>query len=191
ALVEWGRDWAWTASHEVLEILADPFGSRLVAGDAPDATGNRVEFLVEVCDPCQEFGYTVNGVFVGDFYTPHYFDPVAASGVRYSFNGSLSGPRTVAPGGYLTWRDPNTDEWWQKSFFDNQEKVTKIGHIQPTAGRSLRGAIDGLMWQQRPKKSRAAARRLTATLRRQSRVSRASVAQALALRQQVDSMKDV
>ena len=35
-----------------------------------------MEFLVEVCDPCEvpALGYTVNGVRVSDFYTPRYFD---------------------------------------------------------------------------------------------------------------------
>jgi hypothetical protein len=184
ALVEWGRDWPWTASHEALEMLADPFESRLIAGEAPDGTGRRVEFLVEVSDPCQEFGYTVNGIFLSDFYTPEYFDPVTAPGVRYSFNGSLTGPRTVAPGGYVTWHDPVTDDWWQKTFFDSQEAVQNIGPIIPPAGRSFRGTIDLLMWRKRPRKSRAAAARLTSAAKKRKAAARASESQAASLRQQ-------
>ena len=59
-------------------MLADPFGNRLVAGDGPNpARPGRVEFLVEVCDPCEApaLGYTVNGIRVSDFYTPEYFSP--------------------------------------------------------------------------------------------------------------------
>ena len=36
ALVDLTSDWTVTASHECLEMLADPFGNRLVAGDSPD-----------------------------------------------------------------------------------------------------------------------------------------------------------
>ena len=36
ALVDLTPDWTVTASHECLEMLADPFGNRLVAGDSPD-----------------------------------------------------------------------------------------------------------------------------------------------------------
>ena len=88
AVVEAGDSWSLTASHEVLEMLADPFGNRVVAGPSPKPDQGRVEFLVEVCDPSedQEFAYTVNDVLVSDFYTPHYFDPVSQDGVRYSFN---------------------------------------------------------------------------------------------------------
>ena len=51
ALVQHGQGWSLTASHEVLEMLADPFGRRLVAGESPVRGQGRVKFLVEVCDP--------------------------------------------------------------------------------------------------------------------------------------------
>src|SRR5215471_9382345 len=78
AYVEYGPTWSLTASHEALEMLADPTGLRFVAGDAPLTESERVEFLVEVCDPCQgaDNAYTVNGVLVSDFYTPAYFEPL-------------------------------------------------------------------------------------------------------------------
>jgi len=108
ALVTAGDDWPLTACHEILEMLANPFGNRVIAGDSPKSDQGRVEFLVEVCDPSEaaEFGYTVNGVLVSDFYTPNYFDPIQAPGVRYSFTGALTEPRQVVAGGYLSWHEP-------------------------------------------------------------------------------------
>ena len=47
----------------------------------------------------------MNGVLVSDFYTPHYFDPMKAPGVRYSFTGKITGPRVVLRGGYLSWKE--------------------------------------------------------------------------------------
>ena len=35
ALVQFSDAWSLTASHETLEMLADPFGNRLVAGRSP------------------------------------------------------------------------------------------------------------------------------------------------------------
>ena len=83
-----------------MEMLVDPTGVRFVTGDAPSAESDRVEFLVEVCDPCQgaDNAYTVNGVLVSDFYTPAYFEPLFTSGSRYSFCGKLRSPRDVLPG---------------------------------------------------------------------------------------------
>ena len=37
--------WSLTASHECLEMLADPFGNRLIAGDSPKPDQGRVQIL--------------------------------------------------------------------------------------------------------------------------------------------------
>jgi hypothetical protein len=144
ALVQASNDWSLTASHEVLEMLADPFGNRLVAGNSVRPGQGRVEYLVEVCDPSEaaNFGYTVNGVMASDFYSPRFFDPVAAEGVRYSFTSAITKPRQVLRGGYLSWHDPVTDHWWQSTWFSgNKPKFRDLGVF---TGRveSLRSEID-------------------------------------------------
>jgi hypothetical protein len=103
-------------SHEMLEMLADPFGSRFVPGDSPMPDQGRVNFLVEVCDPSEaaEFGYTINNLLVSDFYTPQYFDPVKSAGVRYSYTGAITEPRQVLRGGYLSWQDPISKHFFQE-----------------------------------------------------------------------------
>lgn len=139
-------EWQLAASHECLEMLADPFGNRLVPGDSPKTDQGRVEFLVEVCDPSEasQFGYTVNGILVSDFYTPNYFDPVVAPGVRYSFKGFITEPRQVLNGGYLSWHDPGTDHWWQE-LVDQDETVSfrDLGILKTSDG-SIRSQIDRL-----------------------------------------------
>ncbi|HEY2138731.1 MAG TPA: hypothetical protein VGH00_01525, partial [Chthoniobacterales bacterium] len=102
-LITSGEGWSLTASHETMEMLADPFGNRLIAGPSIMKGQGRVSYLVEVCDPSEAsaFAYTVNDILVSDFYTPSYFDPVKAAGVRYSFTGAITGPRQVLKGGYL------------------------------------------------------------------------------------------
>ena len=145
ALVQFSDAWSLTASHETLEMLADPFGNRLVAGKSPKRAQGRVNFLVEVCDPCedQQFAYTVNGVTVSDFYTPHFFDPVAESSVRYSYTGAVKGPRTILQGGYLSWGVPETNEWFQMTWFDTAKPVFRsLGVLSGTG--SLRATIDRL-----------------------------------------------
>ena len=138
AYVEYGPSWSLSASHEVLEMLADPAGTRLIAGDSP-TDGERVEFLVEVCDPCQDAtnAYTVNGVLVSDFYTPAYFEPSFTQGSKYSFCGTLRKPRDVLPGGYLTWRSPTSSRWFQ---IDGNDNVKDLGLVAGSMG--FRNAID-------------------------------------------------
>lgn len=125
ALIEYGPGWSVTASHEALELLADPWGNRLRAGDllqeAVDLglTPGRVNYLVEVCDPSEAaaFTYSVNGIPVSDFLTPHYYDPAGTSGQRYSFTGAISRPRQVLPGGYITWQSVLDQQWCQLRMF--------------------------------------------------------------------------
>jgi hypothetical protein len=113
ALIEASDAWSVTVSHEILELIADPFGNRLVAAAHPTEPGQRVKYLVEICDPCQSRWYPVNGVPVSDFYTQRYFDPVRVDGVRYSFTGALEFPLQVLDGGYVTWIDPASSALYQ------------------------------------------------------------------------------
>ena len=94
ALVALTTNWPVFMSHEVLEMLVDPQGTLTRAGNSLKPGQGRVEYLIEVCDPCQasKFAYSVNSVLVSDFYTPQYFDPIKSSGVRYSFSGEVGGP---------------------------------------------------------------------------------------------------
>lgn len=144
SLIEYSDSWSLTASHEMLEMLLDPWGNRLVAGRSPKPDQGVVEFLVEAADPSEdpEDGYTINGLLVSDFLTPHFYDPVAAPGVRYSFTGKLDGPRKVIKGGYLSWREPVTDHWWQQTWFEGDQPTFRdLGRMTDRTG-SLRSAID-------------------------------------------------
>jgi hypothetical protein len=144
ALITMSDSWSLTASHEMLEMLADPFGDRVIAGKSPKRDQGRVEFLVEVCDPSEaaEFAYTVNDILVSDFYTPHYFDPRRSTATRYSFTDAVKGPRQVLRGGYLSWHDPVSDRWWQQTFFRARRQFRDLGVFDATA-RSIRAWIDG------------------------------------------------
>lgn len=142
ALVRAGTNWSLTASHECLEMLADPSGDRLVAGNSVLPQQGRVQYLVEVCDPCESAscGYSVDGVLVSDFYTPQYFDPLPSPSVRYSFTGALPGPRAVLEGGYLSWLFPVTGHMWQLRVEDGHRRFSDIGRA-PSAG-ALRAFAD-------------------------------------------------
>ena len=171
ALVGHDSDWSLTASHECLEMLADPFGNRLIAGKSIKAGQGRVEYLVEVSDPSEAaaFAYTVNGITVSDFYTPSYFDPHQAVGVRYSFTGAITKPREVLRGGYLSWHHPPSDHWFQAQFFGTKLKFVDLGPLARN-GQSIRAQIDSLtirpqMNAMRGKGQQSRLRSLTASAR--------------------------
>jgi hypothetical protein len=143
ALITYGSSWSLTASHEMLEMLADPFGNRLVPGRSPKRGQGRVEFLVEVCDPSEaaRFAYTVNDILVSDFYTPRFFDPVRSEGVRYSFTAAIERPRHILRGGYLSWHDPVSDHWWQQVWFSDRKQFRDLGVFEASV-ESLRAEVD-------------------------------------------------
>ena len=193
ALVQYDADWSLTASHETLEMLGDPFGNRLVAGTSPKAKQGRVNFLVEVCDPSEDrpFAYTVNGVTVSDFYTPHFFDPVTSPGVRYSFSGAITKPRHILRGGYLSWVVPATNEWFQQVWFNTAKPVYRsLGVLSGKITGSLRSNIDRLTPTplETIKPAAGSAARLAACASFDD-VSAASAGRADSLRRQIKQIK--
>ncbi|MGZ4734595.1 MAG: hypothetical protein ACXV8R_03240 [Acidimicrobiia bacterium] len=191
ALVEFGPSWSLTASHECLEMLADPFGNRLVAGQSPKKGQGRVEFLVEVCDPSEDeaFAYHCNNVLVSDFYTPRYFEPTKTTGVRYSFTGAITEPRQVLSGGYLSWHDPTSNHWFQQTFFGTKSSFRDIG-VLAHDGRSLREQIDTLTPQtKRLSHLGADSKLLTATADSLEMAETATGARASAWRAQISTLK--
>ncbi|MFK0203378.1 hypothetical protein [Streptomyces lavendulae] len=191
SLIEFSDSWSLTASHEMLEMLADPFGNRLVSGKSPHPDQGQARFLVEVADPSEadEFGYTVNGLLVSDFFTPHFYDPVTVPGTRYSFGGHITAPRTILRGGYISWEDAATGEWWQQTWFEgNKPKFRGLGKLSGSG--SIREAIDAqtktvsrLAVSGPSSKSFLAARTLTA------RVKESTGARADEWRAQIERLK--
>lgn len=160
ALISAGSTWSITASHECLELLVDPTGSRLYPsvgiglenGDFKDLPETKFEYLVEICDPSEgaDFAYMINGVAVSDFYTSHYFDPVTLPSVRYSFGGKITRPRQLLKGGYLSWRDPDGKSFRQARLFEGPEIVTIPIPPEAMGKRPLRGLVDQYSGARRP-----------------------------------------
>jgi hypothetical protein len=141
ALVEASDAWSVMVSHEVLELVADKYGNRLVAAEHPLAR-RRVNYLLEVCDPCQGTWYPVNGIPLADFYTPRYFDPVRADGVRYSYTGEIVAPLQILDGGYVSWVDPEDSGLYQLAGGD-EEPVLIAGLPELALGSApLRTVVD-------------------------------------------------
>ena len=143
ALVAASDTWSVTVSHEVLELVADPFGNRLIAAAHPLDPRQRVKYLLEVCDPCQAMWYPVNGVPVSDFYTPRYFDPVGVDRSRYSFTGALEYPRQILEGGYLSWIDPADSGLYQLAAGESEPVLIADLAQLARSTAPLRTVVDG------------------------------------------------
>jgi len=151
SVVRFDPHWRLNASHETLEMLADPLGTKTIEGPPPPQAQDRlpklerVLYLVEICDPCQSdrFAYETNGELVSDFVTPHYYHPNGATGVQYSVLGNVTTPHTVLEGGYVTFFDP-VDQCcyqviWKKG---GKAEIRKFDEIKSTNGKNLRELVD-------------------------------------------------
>lgn len=114
AVVRAHSNWTVTASHELLEMLVDPHGDRLIEGSdiQPEHHQRRVQYLVEVCDPCQVYDYPIGTVSVSDFVTPEYFK--TNGGGKVDLLGRLSSSFEVPKGCHLSWWDAGDKRWHQK-----------------------------------------------------------------------------
>jgi hypothetical protein len=143
------NSWTIDASHETIEMLVDPAGNRLQASRAIEIadkgvrdTPGEFQYLVEACDPCEanQYAYSINGISVSDFITPHFYDPVVTSAVRDSFSGHITAPRQLLPGGYISFVDPRADELKQILWLDKAPVERTLGQAK---GLSLRAFVDG------------------------------------------------
>ena len=131
ALVAYAPNWTLVASHELIEMLVDPFGTRIVPGPSLDPAHpqNRVQYLLEACDPVQDakYAYTINGVVVSNFIAPAFHDPAGTNAARYDFTGAVTGPRDVLSNGYISWLDDAGGGWFQLTNFEGDpNRITAL-----------------------------------------------------------------
>lgn len=107
-----GGLWTVTFSHELLEMLLDPYINLTVADSA-----TRRSYSFEACDAVEadELGYKINGIQVSDFALPSYFEPdiTLAKTHKRSFCGHVTKPFELASGGYASFLDWSTGEYSQ------------------------------------------------------------------------------
>lgn len=111
----YGEDWACTASHELLEMLADPT-INLTVFEENTANGG-VLYAYEVCDACEDekFAYKIDGVLVSDFVYPAWFESFRKTG-QFDFMKKISKPLQLLSGGYIgMYNIKNGGGWTQKT----------------------------------------------------------------------------
>jgi len=152
-------DASWTidASHEIVEMLVDPYGNRMqtsqaiaIQGDGVVDASGTFDYLVEACDPCEadNFAYEIDGIEVSDFITPDFYDAGARSGTQYSFMGSVTRPRQLLKGGYISYI--GSDGQWQQILWVNPGPPTYNPQLAAKLGegsecRSWREAVHATM----------------------------------------------
>jgi hypothetical protein len=111
----YGYSWTVTMSHEILEMLADPWIIMTMFQQYTDTTGRL--WAYEVCDACEadQYGYKIGNVLVSDFIFPAWFHAEYTSLThRFDFMRYITAPLTILPGGYALYFDvgSSTSHGW-------------------------------------------------------------------------------
>jgi hypothetical protein len=110
-----GNQWTVTASHELLEMLADP-EINLTVFVQPSQQGGTL-YAYEVCDACEadELGYDIDGTMVSDFVYPAWFEPSRQPGsAQFDYASQIQAPLQVLPGGYIGVFDVTSGTGWHQ-----------------------------------------------------------------------------
>jgi hypothetical protein len=164
AVLRYGEDYTLTVSHEIIEMLIDPYGDRVISAEefccedcmlgkqpAPAEVQGGIEILVEVADPSQHinFGYKIwadgENIRVSDFYYPSYFDLTYKSGTKYSHTGAITRPKEILSGGYASFRN-RLGEWWQVFNVSGKLIYKKVGEGTPLSSVDVQTVLTGVLW---------------------------------------------
>jgi hypothetical protein len=114
--MDFGGHWTVTASHELLEMRADPGINLTALVPSQDGTGGLL-FAYENCDACEadQFGYQINDTLVSDFVFPAWFEPFRAEGsTQFDFCNYINAPFELLSGGYIGVYDILAGSGWSQ-----------------------------------------------------------------------------
>jgi hypothetical protein len=97
--------WTSNLSHEVLELVADPFLNLFARGPHPKFN-REVFYYREVCDPVQASTYKISGVTVSNFVLPHFYNAMGDDDRRNDFLSEGVKPFSWLEQGYVGFWDP-------------------------------------------------------------------------------------
>jgi len=156
------ENWSVALSHEVLELLADPWGKHFAHyistqpityfTDQSLTQQNtklieQQDWLVEVCDAVEanEDGYIVSGVPVSNFVAQAYYNASANSHLDYrnllTRTSTDFSPFPIRKNGYLSFIDSNTREiyqiFWRDQENQGQPYFIYLGVLPPDDGKAV------------------------------------------------------
>jgi len=140
-----GTSWSVTASHELLEMLADPNINLTVFVQNADTNGTL--YAYEVCDACEDdsFGYQINNITVSDFVYPTWFETFRAEGsTPFDRMNRIQKPLQLLAGGYIgVFNVTEGSGWQQQTAEKNPLNLRHRGHV---GSRRERRSVPRTQW---------------------------------------------
>jgi hypothetical protein len=128
---QYGQKVSVTVSHEVLEMLGDPWINLAAQSD------DGKFYASEACDAVEadNLGYPVDGVTMSDFVTPHWFGHGAGP---VDCKQRIANAFELAAGGYISVFDPASGQGWQQ--INAQQNAAKLSPAELIHSRARVGS---------------------------------------------------
>jgi hypothetical protein len=120
--LQYGMQWTVTASHELLEMLADP-DINLTAFNQTSETAGTL-YAYEVCAACEDdsLGYDIDGTLVSDFVYPTWFEFFWTEGAtQFDYQNKITRPLELLKGGYIGAFDIASGGGWHQITADLEQ----------------------------------------------------------------------
>jgi hypothetical protein len=139
-----GTSWSVTASHELLEMLADPNINLSVFVQNENTSG--ILYAYEVCDACEDdsYGYQINNVLVSDFVYPAWFETFRPEGTQFDRMNQIQTPLQLLPGGYIGIFNISSGSGWQQQ--TAEKHALNLRSRAPVGSRRERRSISYNLW---------------------------------------------
>lgn len=135
----YGEPWSVTASHELLEMIADPY-----LKDMSGPEENGLFYCREVCDAVQDESYQApNGVEVSNFMLPAWFWIVPAYKGVFDFLKTCRKPFEIRPNGYMPLWSPQKQ--WHEVYGSSPR--AKMRARKQVGSRTERRRIGEEFWE--------------------------------------------
>jgi Fe-S cluster assembly iron-binding protein IscA len=143
--LKFGSLWSVTASHELLEMLADPNINLTVFVQNDDTSGTL--YAYEVCDACEadDLAYDIDGTKVSDFVYPAWFESFRAqNSTQFDYRKKIQNPLQLVAGGYIGVFDVTAGGGWQQK--TEQRRPDNIQHRGNVGSRRERRSVPHPLW---------------------------------------------
>jgi hypothetical protein len=127
--MQYGLNWTVTASHELLEMLADPDINLTAFLQESDTTG--LLYAYEVCDPCEadSDGYPIDGTMVSDFVYPAWFESFRGAGTKFDHRSKIEKAFQLLPEGYISVFEITGGSGWGQIYGDKAPEYAARPHV--------------------------------------------------------------
>lgn len=146
--LQYGESWTVTASHELLEMIGDPWINRVVE---VDTASSATFYMSEVSDAVEDdsFGYDIalggQATKVSDFVYPAFFVPGDAG--PYDRQRAITKPLQILKNGYMAVLSMTGGEQWTQVLGELVGKTTERVMPAPYHRRFRRLSIKRTDWQ--------------------------------------------